>query len=60
MTLHMWRMKCDTWWGVNILSKCQLPSFYEDLEEKDDSLNQLMNELITRLFIEQPRLHGVC
>ena len=38
---------CDLW-------------YYEYLEEKDDLLNQLMNEQITRLFIEQPRLHQVC
>ena len=46
----MWHVTTDTFWGVNILSKCQLPSsyrcdlwYYEDLEEKDDLPNQLMN-----------------
>ena len=38
---------CDLW-------------YYEDLEEKADSVNELINELMTRLFIEQPRLHRVC
>ena len=40
-------MVCDLW--------C-----YEDLEEKDDSLNELKTEWTTRLFIEQPQLHLVC
>ena len=37
---------CDTWWGVNILSKCSLAlsvwagKGFEDLEEKDENLNQ--------------------
>ena len=38
---------CDLW-------------YYEYLEEKAQGLNESMNELITRLFIEQPRLHRVC
>ena len=29
---------------------------FEDLKEKDDSINQLMMEV----FVEQPRLHQVC
>ena len=36
------------------LTVCDL-CYYEDLEEKADR----MNELMTRLFIEQPRLHRV-
>ena len=31
----------------------------EDSELMDDSMNQLLNELITKVFIEQPRLHRV-
>ena len=27
---------------------------------KDDSISQLMNQLITKLFVEQPRLHRDC
>ena len=27
-THDMWHLTCDKWWGVNILSKCQLPSYY--------------------------------
>jgi hypothetical protein len=34
--------------------------YYEDLEEKDQSLNEWINQSMTRLFIEQPRLHRVC
>jgi hypothetical protein len=26
LTPDMWHVKCDTWWGVNILSKLQLPT----------------------------------
>ena len=35
-------------------------TLYEDLEEKDDLPNQLINQWTTRLFIEQPQLHWVC
>ena len=35
---------CDLW-------------YYEDLEEKDDSINEWINKLLTMLFIEQPGLH---
>ena len=45
-----WHITCDMLWGVNILSKFQLPSFYclwfmifEDLEEKAHGLNELIN-----------------
>ena len=31
--------------------------YYEDLEER---MTDSVNELMTRLFIEQPRLHRVC
>ena len=43
-------MKCDVWWGVNILSKFQLPALtgwerqcLEDSELKDHSMNELIN-----------------
>ena len=32
----------------------------EDYERKDHRLNLSINQLITRLFVEQPRLHRVC
>jgi hypothetical protein len=43
----MWNMTRDTFGGVNILSKFQLPRaltvcdlwYYEDLEEKDEWIN---------------------
>ena len=34
--------------------------YFEDLEEKDDWLNHLINHLMTEVFVEQPRLHQVC
>ena len=64
MTRYMWHMTCDTWWGVNSLSKCQLFSSYGLGQTVSwrfwtkGSFNEWMNELITKLFIEQPRLTG--
>ena len=59
----MWHMTSDTWWEVNILSEFQLPSFYglgktvfEDLEEKDEWLNDLM----TKVFLEQSWIQRGC
>ena len=76
VTRDMWHVtRRDLWHvtrdmfggGVNIVSKFQLPSFtvcdlwyYEDLEEKDEWMNELRNQSVTRLFIEQPRLNRVC
>ena len=34
--------------------------WFEDFEEKDDWLTELMNEWRTEVFVEQPRLHRVC
>ena len=59
-------MICDTWWGVNILSKVQLPSSYRfrltclEYSELKDDLIELMNQLITSLFVEQLKLNPVC
>ena len=62
--LHVTR---DMFGGVNILSNFSSLAltvsdlwYYEDLEEKAHSVNQLINELITRLLIKQPWLHRVC
>ena len=33
---------------------------FEDLKEKDDQLNEWINEWVTKLFVEQPRLHRIC
>ena len=55
------------WWGVNILSKFQLPSSngfgvmsFEGLKEKEDLMNEIMNQSMTKVFVEQPWLHRVC
>ena len=32
----------------------------EDSEQKDHRLNGLINELMTKVFIEQPRQHREC
>ena len=33
---------------------------FEDLEEKGELVSDFINELITKVFVEQPRLHRVC
>ena len=63
----MWHVTCDTWHvtrdifgGVNILSKFQFPFvIYDIMKIWRKRMSYLMNEWITRLFIEQPRLHRV-
>ena len=63
-----WHVTHDMWhvWGVNILSKFQLPSSYGLWfiilwrYGGKGLLAELINESVTRLFIEQPRLHRVC
>ena len=59
----MWQMTRDTMWGVNNLSKFLLPSSY-GLELtvswifwNKGSVNELMNQSITSLFVEQPQKH---
>ena len=73
VTRDMWHMTCDTWhvtcdmlWGLNIVSKFQLPSSYGlwfmifwRFGGKG-SLTDWPNELITKVFAEQPWLHRVC
>ena len=58
LTCDMWQLTYDTWWGVNIISKFQLPSSY-GLEERAHLVNEWMNYLITKVIVEQPRLHRV-
>ena len=68
MTRDMWHVTPDMLWGVNILSKFQLSSpygfwfilYFEDLEEKADWLTDWINQLLTKVFVEQPQLHQVC
>ena len=57
----------DTWHvrGVNILSKFQLPSSYRLWfmilwRYFRKRLTKLINESVTRMLVEQPRLHRVC
>ena len=66
VTHDMWHMTRDMFGGVNILSKFQLPSSYGlwfmILWRSGGKgwLSKSVNQWITRLFIEQPRLHRVC
>ena len=56
ITCETWHITCDTWhvtcdmlWGVNILSKCQLPSSYSlggKVIWQSEGKYQLFNELI--------------
>ena len=65
MTRDTWHVTSDKRWGVNILSKFQLPSSC-GLAVKvfwrfggNGSLIESVNQLITRLFVQQLRLHRV-
>ena len=71
VTRDTWHVTHDTWHmtrlggGVNILSKFQLPSsyrlwFYDIMKIWRKGMSDRMNQSVTRLFIEQPRLHRVC
>ena len=65
-TCDTWHLKCDTWWGVNILSKFQLRSSFGfggnviwrsgGKGSLTRSVNQSVNQSVTKLFIKQPRL----
>ena len=64
MTRDMWHVTCDTWWAGEHSLKISAPKLFRfGIEsslkifwEKDDLINQLMTEVI----VEQPRLHRVC
>ena len=64
VTCDMWHVTCDMFGLVNILSKFQLPSSFclwfmiKWRSWGKGSLTQWINELITRLFIEQPGYTG--
>ena len=47
VTPDIWHVSCDTKGVMNIVSKFQVPK-------------EWMNEVINKLFLEQPRLHRVC
>ena len=32
----------------------------KDLEEKDESLDEVIDEWVPEVFVEQPRIHPVC
>ena len=66
----MWHVTCDMWHMLRgehslKMSAPQLLQFGIDsvlkiLNKKDHLLNQWINESMTKVFIEQPRLHPVC
>ena len=60
--LDGWHMTCDTWWGVNILSKFQLSSSngLKVMLFWIYSTNHHLVNYLTKVFVEQPQLHRVC
>ena len=62
MTGDRWYVTHDRWRGVNISNFSSLALTVlelwclEDLEEKDESLNEWMNDWIPLLFVDQSRL----
>ena len=70
MTRGTWHVTHDMLGVMNILSKFQFPSpyclwimmlwRYGGKGSMIESINESINESVTRLFIEQPRLHRVC
>ena len=63
VTCYMWHMTYEMWWGVNILSKFQLPSSNDLwfmiflIFGGKESLSQLIIKSFMKVFVEQPRLH---
>ena len=60
-------MTYDRWGEVNPLSKLWFGLVmvwdrrcFGDIFTKDELPNELMKELITKVLVEQPRLHPVC
>ena len=59
------KMTYDMFWGVNILSQLQLSSSYSSSvlmfwrSGGKEWVTDSMNELKTKVFVEQPRLHQV-
>ena len=65
VTCDMWHVTCDTWhvWGNEHslkISASLLFVIYDIMNIWRKRMIRLINESVTRLFIEQPRLHRVC
>ena len=63
LTFYMWHMTCDRYGDVDLLSLALTAwewRFVEGIFTKDHWMIQLINQLITKVFVEQPRLHWVC
>ena len=67
LTPDTWHVTGDVWWRVNIILKFPVHSsnglgfmMSWRLGGKDGSLNQWINESVTEVVVEQPRLHWVC
>ena len=62
VTIDMWHMTHGLGWTFSQnVSSLALTVWdfwsFEDLEEKDHSINQQINELVANVFIEQPQQH---
>ena len=72
LTPDTWHLTLDTWhvtlgggWTFcqnfsSLALSVRAGKWFEDLEEKDPSVNQSVNQSVTEVFVEQPRLHRVC
>ena len=66
LTSDIWHLTRDTWHAMHgeySLTNSRSLAYtvwewrnFDDLEEMD----QLVNESVTKVFVEQPRLHRVC
>ena len=58
LTHKLWQVTCDPFWSVNI------PSSQGSEEtlflKKSHRISDWLNQLTTKMFVEQPRLHRVC
>ena len=62
MTYDTWHVTLGGGWTFSQIAAPQLLRFGidSDLKIQNERITQLMNELIAKVFIEQPRKHRVC
>ena len=60
VTRDIWHLICDICWEVNNLSKFQLPTGLGDTVLWKYYHKGPLGLLITKAFVEQPRLHPFC
>ena len=65
VTRDMWHMTHRGWWTLcqsfrSLALTVWKLWWFEDISTKDRWLNQSINQWITEVYVEQPRLHRVC